>query len=143
MRSKGTGMDYLGKHFLAEFHNCSCEILNDENKIADIMTRAVEISNATIIRPFFHKFSPHGVSGIIVIAESHLAIHTWPEFRFAAVDLFSCGDFNFEQALEFIRDELNSGKYSVISIKRGIGAGTNPDDAAAELFESQKILLRE
>ena len=134
-------MDYLGRHFLAEFYRCSSEILNDKNKIADIMTRAVEVSNATIIKPFFHKFSPQGISGIIVIAESHLAIHTWPEFRFAAVDLFSCGDFDFTEALKFIRDGLNSEKYSIISIKRGTGINSINGDGAVNNFESQEILL--
>ena len=134
-------MDYLGRHFLAEFYKCSFETLNDKNKIADIMTRAVEISNATIIKPFFHKFSPQGVSGIIVIAESHLAIHTWPEFSFASIDLFSCGDFDFTEALKFIRDKLGSEKYSIISIKRGLGVNSAPGDDPVNYFESQEVLL--
>ncbi len=133
-------MDYLGRHLLAEFYKCSSEILNDENKISGIMTTAVEVSNATIIRPFFHKFSPQGVSGIIVIAESHLAIHTWPEHQFAAVDLFSCGDFDFTGALKYIRDNLNAGHYSIVSIKRGIEVNST-SDTPADNFESEKIYL--
>jgi len=133
-------MDYLGRHFLAEFYNCSGETLNDEKKIAEIMTKAVEASNATIIKPFFHKFSPQGVSGIIVIAESHLAIHTWPEFNFAAVDLFSCGDFDFTEALRFIRDNINAEKYSILSIKRGINVDSSSNVPECN-FESQKIYL--
>jgi S-adenosylmethionine decarboxylase len=133
-------MESLGRHFLAEFYNCSREILDDKDKISDVMTKAVEASKATIIKPFFHKFSPQGISGIIVIAESHLAIHTWPEFGFAAVDLFSCGDFDFTETLRFIRDNLNSEKYSILSIKRGTNVNSSsvsPDS----LFESQKIYL--
>ncbi len=133
-------MDYLGRHLLAEFYQCSRETLNDENKISSIMTMAVEVSKATIIRPFFHKFSPQGVSGIIVIAESHLAIHTWPEHGYAAVDLFSCGDFDFTGALKYIRDNLNAEKYSILSIKRGVDVNSTSDDHA-EHFESQKIIL--
>lgn len=133
-------MNYLGRHFLAEFYGCSSEILNDNKRIAEIMTGAVEASNATIIKPFFHKFSPQGVSGIIVIAESHMAIHTWPEFSFAAVDLFSCGDFDFTGALKFIRNYLHSEQYSIISIKRGLNADSPPENAA-DYFESEKIFL--
>jgi S-adenosylmethionine decarboxylase proenzyme len=133
-------MDYLGRHLLAEFYKCSREILNDENIISEIMTTAVEVSNATIIKPFFHKFSPHGVSGIIVIAESHLAIHTWPEYGYAAVDLFSCGDFDFTGALKYIRDNLNAGHCSIVSVKRGIDVNLSPD-TPAKSFESEKIYL--
>jgi len=133
-------MDYLGRHFLAEFYNCSSEKLNDKKTIADVMTKAVEVSNATIIKPFFHKFSPQGVSGIIVIAESHLAIHTWPEFSFAAVDLFSCGEFDFTEALRFIRNNLDAASYSIISIKRGINVNSTSNTPASH-FESQKIYL--
>lgn len=133
-------MDYLGRHLLAEFYSCSSEKLNDADAISAVMTSAVEISNATIIKPFFHKFSPHGVSGIIVIAESHLAIHTWPEYGYAAVDLFSCGDFNFTGALEFIRDNLNAGRCSIVSIKRGINVSSS-QDTPADNFESEKIYL--
>ena len=135
-------MDYLGRHLLAEFYKCSRETLDDENKISGIMTRAVEISKATIIAPFFHKFSPQGVSGIIVIAESHLAIHTWPEHGYAAVDLFSCGDFDFTGALKYIRDNLNAEKYSILSIKRGTDLNSS-SDTPVEHFESQKIYLQE
>lgn len=135
-------MSFLGSHLLAEFYNCSSEILNDETEIAGIMTRAVEVSGATIIRPFFHKFSPHGISGIIVIAESHLAVHTWPEFGFAAVDLFSCGDFNFTGALRFIRDNLYAEKYSILSIKRGVNADS-ASKIPAENFASQIIYLQD
>ncbi len=133
-------MDYLGRHFLAEFYNCSSVILNDEGRIADIMTGAVEASKATIIKPFFHKFSPQGVSGIIVIAESHLAIHTWPELNFAAVDLFSCGDFDFTESLKFIRNNLSSERYSILCVNRGTGAGSSQDTPGSE-FETQKIYL--
>jgi len=133
-------MNYLGRHFLAEFYNCSSETLNDEKKVADIMTKAVEASKATIIKPFFHKFSPHGISGIIVIAESHLAIHTWPEYSFAAVDLFSCGDFDFTESLKFIRDNLNAKDYSILSIKRGTNVNSS-SDSSINHFESQKIYL--
>jgi S-adenosylmethionine decarboxylase proenzyme len=81
----------LGRHILAEFFNCEAEILNDTGLLENHMKKAAVVCGATIVNSVFHPFNPHGVSGVVVIAESHLAIHTWPEYRFAAVDVFSCG----------------------------------------------------
>ena len=85
-------MKSLGRHILVEFHGCSAEILNDVPRIEKGMINAATESGATIISSVFHHFSPVGVAGVVVIQESHLAIHTWPEYRYAAVDLFTCGD---------------------------------------------------
>ena len=118
------GKDYIGDHFIAEFHGCDTSVLNDIEKISAIMNRAVEISGATMIQPFFHRFSPHGISGIIVVAESHFAIHTWPEHAYAAVDIFSCGTFGYIEALRSISSSLKSESYAIHRIKRG-GTGRN------------------
>ena len=85
-------MKSLGRHVLVEFHGCSAEILNDVPRIEQGMIEAATQAGATIISSVFHHFSPFGVSGVVVIQESHLAIHTWPEYGYAAVDLFTCGD---------------------------------------------------
>ena len=122
------GKDYIGDHFIAEFHGCDTSILNDTEKISTIMNAAVEISGATMIQPFFHRFSPHGISGIIVVAESHFAIHTWPEHAYAAVDIFSCGTFGYMEALRCISSSLKSGSYSVHRLKRG-GISRNGADS--------------
>ncbi len=84
-------MKALGRHILAELYGCSAEILNDLVKIKEIMTNAALEAGAEILEVAFHQFSPQGVSGIVVISESHLAIHTWPEYGYAAVDVFTCG----------------------------------------------------
>ena len=85
-------MEALGRHILVEFYNCSPELMNDVVHIEKSMVEAAETAGATVINSTFHHFSPYGVSGVVVIQESHLAIHTWPEFGYAAVDLFTCGD---------------------------------------------------
>ena len=85
-------MNALGRHILAEFFNCDREILNDSGEIEILMKKAALACGATIISSVFHTFNPHGVSGVVVIAESHLAIHTWPEYGYAAVDVFTCGN---------------------------------------------------
>ncbi|MGF1571313.1 MAG: polyamine aminopropyltransferase [Nodosilinea sp.] len=84
-------MNSLGRHILVEFFGCSSDILNDVPLIESSMVAAAKEAGATVISSVFHHFSPFGVSGVVVIQESHLAIHTWPEYRYAAVDLFTCG----------------------------------------------------
>ena len=85
-------MNSLGRHILVEFNGCSPEVLDDVAVIEDSMVEAARKAGATVIQSTFHHFSPFGVSGVVVIQESHLAIHTWPEYGYAAVDLFTCGD---------------------------------------------------
>jgi len=85
-------MSALGRHILEEYQGCSSEILNDVLTIEQSMVKAAEEAGATVINATFHHFSPYGVSGVVVIQESHLAIHTWPEFQYAAVDIFTCGE---------------------------------------------------
>lgn len=111
--------DYLGRHFIAELYKCNPVTINNISAVEKIMTEAVIISGATIIKPFFHTFSPQGVSGIIVISESHFAIHTWPEYSYAAVDLFSCSDLRYEDALKYIKDKFESGEHLINVINRG------------------------
>jgi S-adenosylmethionine decarboxylase len=110
----------LGTHYLAEFFNCDREIIDDIARIERIMIEATERAGAHMIKPFFHQFSPQGISGVIVIAESHFAIHTWPEHGYAAVDLFSCADFDYKSALNHIRKNIGAGHYSVELMRRGI-----------------------
>ena len=77
---------------MVELYNCDGKILNDVHKVETIMVDAAKHAHARIVDVVFHTFNPHGISGVIVIAESHLAIHIWPENRYAAVDVFTCGE---------------------------------------------------
>ena len=78
-------MQTLGRHLLIELNGCNPKILNDIKKVEEILVAGAKVAKATIIGTHFHQFSPFGISGVIVIAESHLAIHTWPEHGYAAV----------------------------------------------------------
>ncbi len=80
----------LCQHTLLEFHGCDAEVLSRVRTIRERLLAAVTAANGTIVKPVFHEFSPWGVSGVVVIAESHVTIHTWPEHGYAAVDIFSC-----------------------------------------------------
>jgi S-adenosylmethionine decarboxylase len=113
-------MEGLGTHLIAELFNCNELHINDLKKVEEVMMAAAELSSATIIKPFFHKFSPYGISGVIVIAESHFTIHTWPEYGYAAVDIFTCGDLNYQAALDHIKSELEAERCTVFQFQRGI-----------------------
>jgi S-adenosylmethionine decarboxylase len=85
-------MKPLGRHILAEIYGCDFDILNNIELVEKIMVNAALEAGAEVRETVFHKFSPQGISGVVVISESHLAIHTWPELGYAAVDVFTCGD---------------------------------------------------
>lgn len=130
-------MKALGRHILVEFLNCKADVLNDVAAIENAMVEAAQIAGATVINSTFHHFSPYGVSGVVVIQESHLAIHTWPEYRYAAVDLFTCGDsvdpwVSFEHLKEafgasYSALEMNRGSTHIM--KKGGTVQVKPNDA--------------
>lgn len=109
----------LGNHILVEFMQCDPHIMNDVATIERNMVEAAEKAEATVINSTFHHFSPYGVSGVVVIQESHLAIHTWPEYGYAAVDLFTCGEMDAWIAFDYLKDCFKSKSYSAIEMKRG------------------------
>lgn len=113
-------MNALGRHILVEFTDCNADILNDVDKVEKSMVEAAKTAGATVINSTFHHFSPWGISGVVVIQESHLAIHTWPEYRYAAVDLFTCGEtVDPWVSFEFLKKAFKSNKYSAIEMNRG------------------------
>jgi S-adenosylmethionine decarboxylase proenzyme len=113
-------MKALGNHILVEFYGCDADRLNDTAFIENEMNKAAEICGATIVGSNFHAFEPYGVSGVVVIAESHLTIHTWPEYQYAAVDLFTCGDsVDPWIAFDHLKKTLEADHTSTIEMKRG------------------------
>ncbi|MFH1823735.1 MAG: adenosylmethionine decarboxylase [Candidatus Firestonebacteria bacterium] len=113
-------MKALGRHVLAEMYDCHHEILNNQEEIKDILIKGAEEANATVVETVVHKFNPYGLSGVVVIAESHLSIHTWPEYNFAALDLFTCGEvIDPWVAFEYIAKRLQAQNYTTMEVKRG------------------------
>jgi len=111
----------LGTHLLIELKNCNPEILKDLESVKNILVDAAKKANATIISVNFHEFNPFGISGVVVIAESHLTIHTWPEYGFAAVDVFTCGEtIKPEIAAQYIIEAFECKVPSIVEMKRGI-----------------------
>lgn len=114
-------MNALGRHILAEIYGCDAEILNDRTLIEKIMVDAALKAGAEVREVAFHKFSPQGVSGVVVISESHLAIHTWPELGYAAVDVFTCGErVDPWDACNYITSLFNAKHMTATEVKRGI-----------------------
>ena len=113
-------MNALGRHILLELKDCNREVLNNLNLLQDVMCSAAEEAGATILEQHFHHFSPQGISGAIIIAESHMAVHTWPEYGYAALDIFTCGDsVKPEVAVEKLIKTLESKDPTVMELKRG------------------------
>lgn len=111
----------LGLHLLIELQNCNTALLDSASFISDVMVEAARKSGATVLNSSFHKFNPHGVSGVVVISESHLTIHTWPELNYAAVDVFTCGSHVDPWAASmYIEEQLQATDVTIIDIKRGI-----------------------
>jgi S-adenosylmethionine decarboxylase len=114
-------MKNLGRHILAEIYDCDPNILNDRELIEEVLVKAALEAGAEVREVAFHKFSPQGVSGVVVISESHLAIHTWPELGYAAVDVFTCGDrVDPWDACNYISDGLCSKHMDATEVKRGL-----------------------
>jgi S-adenosylmethionine decarboxylase len=101
--------------------DCNPEILKSLEKVRNALVSAAKEAKATIVDISFHEFNPFGISGVVVIAESHLTIHTWPEYNYAAVDIFTCGEvIKPEEAASYLINQFESKSPSVVEIKRGI-----------------------
>ncbi len=126
----------LGRHMTVEFYDCNTRILADAGKVEQVFLDAARKSGATVIGSNFHVFQPQGVSGVVVISESHFAIHAWPEHDFAAVDLFTCGDkVDFDIAIEVIAKGLESDQRIISNLmNRGI-VGTNGVERCVPVIE--------
>ena len=114
-------MDVLARQVLVEYYGCSQILLNDLAQVREIMMEAVRRSGAHIVTDVFHLFAPQGISGVIVIAESHVSIHTWPEFGYAAVDIFTCGMHVDPWTIQsYIADHFKSTSVSTVELQRGL-----------------------
>lgn len=113
-------MEALGRHLLTEFCGCNREVLNNSEVIQTCMEHATAAAGATVVKSVFHLLSSHGVSGVVVTEEAHLAIRTWPEYGYAAVDLFACGEcVDPWKACTHLKEKLCAVDVSTVEMKRG------------------------
>lgn len=138
-------MEALGRHVILEYYGCPSDLLDQAGYVEETLVDAANKMRATVISAHFHQFNPHGVSGAVVISESHLTIHTWPEYGYAAVDVFTCGNVvDPWVAHKHMVERFKPTRESVMEFKRGCfdvprgtlpsvyGVQPDPEVAAAE-----------
>jgi S-adenosylmethionine decarboxylase len=111
--------DTVGKHCILELYDCDSDRLDDESFLRSAISNAALRAGATLLQLISHRFEPHGVTGLALLAESHISIHTWPESGYAAVDVFTCGDHTMpERACRELAEALGAGRHKLNSFRR-------------------------
>ena len=112
--------DDLGHHLLFDCYGCRAPVLSDLAAVRELLGSAARTFGLTVIAEEFHQYQPQGVSGVLILAESHLAVHTWPERGFAAVDLFTCGTRpDAARLADHLRSALGAERVEFRQIARG------------------------
>ena len=115
----GSSSQPVGKHCILELYGCDSARLDDEAFLRDTITAAAKRAGATLLNLITHRFEPQGVTGLALLAESHISIHTWPESGYAAVDVFTCGDHTMpEKACAVLAEELAANDHKLTSFRR-------------------------
>jgi S-adenosylmethionine decarboxylase len=115
----------LGTHIIVELSDCNSRTLSDVDQVTSILVTAAKEANAEVLQTAFHRFTPQGVSGVVVIAESHLSIHTWPEYGYAAMDIYTCGDHTDPwKACRYAAEKFQAKQMLTTEVRRGL-----PDEA--------------
>jgi S-adenosylmethionine decarboxylase len=111
------GVRCAGVHLIVDLHGA--QGLDDIDLIEATLRRCVDAAGATLLHIHLHHFQPNGVSGVAVLAESHISIHTWPEIGYAALDVFMCGKANPDACIDILRDSFKAKRVDVDEILRG------------------------
>lgn len=114
-------MSYLARHILIELNGCPAHILNDTDRIVRTLQQVVELLNTEILKTTSYQFEPHGVSAVMIIGASHMAVHSWPEHGYASVDVMVCVDnFRLRDLLHLFVDGLEAASHTFIEVRRGL-----------------------
>lgn len=111
----------LGKHVLLELHQCPSDLLKTGHELESYLKAAAEKMGATVVTSNFHQFAPYGISGVVIIQESHLTLHTWPEHGYAAVDIFTCGEIDLEAGVNYLVEAFQAKRADWNLYERGKG----------------------
>jgi S-adenosylmethionine decarboxylase len=132
----------LGRQLTIEYYECGSGVLLNKDTVENALLKAANDSGATIISSSFHKFDPQGVSGVVIIAESHFTVHAWPEHDYAAVDIFTCGDnINLDKAISSMQESFSSGRVAISSDQnRGIIPKPLESKSVAETVRDRNTL---
>ena len=113
-------MHTVGRHLLAEYYDCDAALLDDLATVQKALREAAALVGATVVGETFHSFAPHGKSGSLLIAESHVALHTWPEAAYAAADIYTCGELDPKPGVESLGGALRAKKQRMLDVVRGL-----------------------
>ena len=114
----------IGEHYIVEASGCNPEVIGSVDKVQDILVKAAELAKVQVWAISVHRFPPHGVSGVVVISESHLSVHTWPEEGYAALDIYTCGENSKpEEALRYAIKEFGAKEVHITELTRGLDEG--------------------
>ncbi len=112
--------DTVGAHVLADFWGCQFEKLDDEQLLMDYLRQAAKNAQMTVLGEESYKFSPQGFTGLLLLSESHISIHTYPEHGYAAIDVFTCGGGKTQKAIDFLKEVLQPSRVNQMVVRRGI-----------------------
>ncbi len=117
-------METVGHHYIVEGSGCSSDVISRVEHVEQIMVRAAEVANVQVWAISFHRFNPTGVSGVVVISESHLSVHTWPDLGYVALDIFTCGDQTKpEAAVQHALKAFGATSMHITEVTRGLDEG--------------------
>ena len=112
------GHTHAGVHYMAEFWGA--EVIEDPARLSRLLHGAAHAGHSTVVREAMHAYAPHGITGFILLAESHLSLHTWPELDYIAVDIFTCGDqADGQAAIAYLEQELAPERVEIQQVRRG------------------------
>ncbi|HMJ12322.1 MAG TPA: adenosylmethionine decarboxylase [Polyangiaceae bacterium] len=117
---RNSPVDITARHLLLELHGCDQALLDDRERLRLLMRNAAEAAGAHVVAEVFHPYAPHGVTGVLVIEESHFSLHTWPEYGYAAIDFYTCGECAPERAVEVLKDGLRAERACLMTVHRGL-----------------------
>ncbi|KKD38547.1 MAG: adenosylmethionine decarboxylase [Limnoraphis robusta] len=134
-------MKKLGTHLILDAWQCPAELLNDPERIRNSILEAITAGNATLIDFCVHQFSPHGVTATATLAESHIAIHTWPEYGYFAADFFFCGRGEPRKAVEVLKTALQAKQVKLREFERGFEPETmiDSDQVNSQVISEKEI----
>jgi S-adenosylmethionine decarboxylase len=131
----------IGRHYVVEASGCNPEVINDMKRVEEILVQAAKQARASVVTTAFHRFYPQGVSGVVVVSESHIAVHTWPEKGYAALDIYTCGDHTMpDEAVKYVLKEFGATSAHITYIVRGLESEEKKDLYLHELETKEERL---
>lgn len=108
----------IGQHLLIDIYNCSINKTDNLESISILIKKLSKALNVTILEEKYHRFNPQGITGIAIVSASHIAIHTWPEYGYIGVDIFSCKEIDINTVFDLLKSYLNTDSYDYKIVNR-------------------------